>query len=265
MEHLSGQGYQICRAQQYCRQRQRHPGKNERLPAKLPEKETSFTPWSELLGEEPVEEEIIAEEVEQQQEPQYQTTVTIQADWMVYDVDLETIKAKGNLKIITAEDQLYAKEGTLQLTDETGQFEQATIIRNEDSLHLEGQKIAKTGFKTYRIIDGWAITCKVEEGETPPWSFAASDVKIEQGGYAVMKHARFKIGNIPVFYSPWMAIPIDNTRQTGFLFPEFSSSNVSGFSLNLPFFTIYLIRRISPSSRKFTLTVASCPGQNFVM
>jgi len=211
--------------------------KKEQLPVNPPKPSTKVSSWMELL-EEDLEEtiEITADEAAEVSEPKYQTTVTVKADWMVYDVDLQSIKVKGNVEISSEDDQLLANEGTLNLATETGKFTDATILQEEYSMHLEGASIEKTGFDTYRIVDGWIITCKVEEGETPPWSFSSSNVEIKQGGYAVLRHAKFNIKNIPIFYSPYLVVPIKNTRQSGFTFPEFSSSSNSGFGLNVPYF-----------------------------
>lgn len=210
--------------------------KKEKISKNKKQEDAAVTSWDELLEENNAPKEATAEDIENQGPPKYETTVTISSDWMVYDMDMESIKAKGNVKIVTDEDLLTAKEGTLNLVNETGKFTKATVIRDEDSLHLEGDSIEKTGFDTYKIVDGWAITCKIEEGETPPWSFSSASTDIRQGGYAVLKHARFNIKNVPVLYSPYLIVPIKNTRQTGFLFPEFSSSSNSGFGVNLPFF-----------------------------
>ncbi len=210
--------------------------KKEKLPPPPPKKDTEISSWGELLGEETKDEEITADVVEKNAVPSYKTTVIIKSDWIVYDVELETIKAKGNVQIISGDDKLSAKEGTLNLTNETGKFVDATVIRNEKSLHIEGKSIEKTGFDTYRVVDGWVITCKLEEGETPPWSLKSSKTDIKEDGYAVLKHARFNIKDVPVFYTPYLVIPVKNTRQTGFLFPEISNSSNSGFGFNMPFF-----------------------------
>ncbi|MFW2368281.1 MAG: LPS-assembly protein LptD [Desulforhopalus sp.] len=210
--------------------------KKEKQPLTPPKRETALTEWSELLEEESEPVEIVADNVTEGKEPQYRTTITIRADWMAYDVELQSIKAKGNLEITTDEDRLFAKAAVINLTNETGKFTDATILREEHSLHLEGKSIEKTGFETYRITDGWVITCKLEDGQTPPWSFSSSQVDVKPGGYALLKHAKFNIKNIPVFYTPYMVVPVKNTRQTGFLFPEFSSSSNNGFGFNLPFF-----------------------------
>lgn len=210
--------------------------KKEKVQPKQSSEDSEVTSWAELLGEAESPEPVTGDDVEEEVAPTYETTVTISSDWMVYDMDQESIKAKGNVKIVTDEDQLSAKEGTLNLKDETGKFTEAVVIRDEDALHLEGETIEKTGLDTYRIVDGWAITCKLENGETPPWSFASANTDIRQNGYAVLKHARFNIKNVPVFYSPYMIVPVKNTRQTGFLFPEFSVSSNNGVGVNFPFF-----------------------------
>lgn len=204
----------------------------------LPEKEKSdkTTDWSNLLGEEPKKNEVKAKEVDAAPVAKMQTTVTIKADWMVYDTTLESIKARGHIRIDNNEDILNAEEASIDLTKETGTFTNATVVRNDKSLHLEGKTIEKTGINTYNIGSGWAITCKLEKGETPPWSFASANTKIEPGGYAVLKHARFNIRGVPVLYTPYLILPVKNTRQTGFLYPEISSSSNNGFGLNLPFF-----------------------------
>jgi LPS-assembly protein len=210
--------------------------KNEKVVPKPPSS-LKTTAWEELLEERDNKpKEVPANQLERANAPEYHTTVTIKADWMVYDVELESIKAKGNVQIITNDEQLFAKEVTLNLTKETGKFADATILRNELSLHLEGKMIEKTGFDTYRIDNGWVITCKLEDGETPPWSFASANTEIRQGGYAVLTHARFNIKDVPIFYSPYMILPAKNTRQSGLLYPYFSSSRISGVGLNLPFF-----------------------------
>ena len=210
--------------------------KKQKLPPKRSKAESKSSIWSELLEEDVEEPEVVADDIDKSVTPEYQTTVTIKADWIVYNIDTESIKAKGNVQILTKEGQLSAREGTLNLKNETGVFSDATMLHNQNSLHLEGKKIEKTGFDTYRINDGWVITCKLKEGETPPWSFSSSETDVRQDGYAFLKHARFNIKDVPVFYSPYLLLPVNNNRHSGFLFPELSSSENSGFGFNLPFF-----------------------------
>lgn len=203
------------------------------------------TDWSGLLGEDPGP--AIKEEQPDPEEPETVTTTkvitTIKADWMVYDMDLGTVKSRGNVLIDIGPDQLAADEGVINLNRETGTFTNAKIIRQYKEMHFEGRVIEKTGDLSYHIEDGWVITCKLKEGETPPWSFGASEADITDGGYVFLKHAVFRIKNVPILYSPIMILPAKRTRQTGFLFPSISSSDRDGFGMEFPFFI-----NLSPNS-----------------
>ena len=206
---------------------------------KITRQKKRATGWDELLEEKAV----TGDEDEVETVTQTKTLTTIKADWVVYDINLGSIKARGNLLVKVGTDRLKAAKGEIDLNRETGTFTDAAIVRKEKDLHLEGKVIEKTGDLTYHIEDGWIITCKLKEGETPPWSFGAKDAEITDGGYAVLKHATFRIKNVPVLYTPWMMLPVKRTRQTGFLFPSISSSDRDGFGINLPYFI-----NLSPSS-----------------
>ncbi len=209
--------------------------KKELVTPKAKTKDIDATDWGLLLEEESSTQEITQEEAVNLK-AEFKTKITIKADWAAYDVTLGIIKTRGNVSVVSGDERLFADSGVVNLTRETGTFSDATILRKKYDLHLEGKQIEKTGVKTYHIVDGWVITCKVKEGETPPWAFTSADTTIEEGGYAVLKHAKFKVKGVPIFYSPYFVVPVKTTRQTGFLFPEFSTSDNNGFGLNLPFF-----------------------------
>ena len=194
------------------------------------------TEWSVLLEEAPHPQDTVTQEIDSNAPPRYKTEVTIKADWIAYDMENNSIKARGNVTIANDTDQLNAEEGTFNLNNETGTFKQATILRDSLDLHLEGETIEKTGFNTYHIEDAWVITCKVDDDVTPPWSFAAASTNVTLGEYATLTHATFRIKDVPVLYTPWLMVPVGNTRQTGIIFPEISTSEHGGFAFNLPLF-----------------------------
>ncbi|MCL2459313.1 MAG: LPS assembly protein LptD [Desulfobulbus sp.] len=171
------------------------------------------------------------------------TVTTIKADWVSYDLNRGLLNLKGNLSINIGPDQLTADAGTIDLEKSTGSFENATVVRQEKELHFEGKLIEKTGSLTYHIEDGWVVTCKLEPGQVPPWSFAAAEVDLTDGGYAVLSQTTFRIKDIPVLYSPVMVLPAKRKRQTGLLFPSFSFSDRDGFGVEIPLFL-----NISPSA-----------------
>ncbi|WP_448873183.1 LPS-assembly protein LptD [Desulfobulbus propionicus] len=171
------------------------------------------------------------------------TMTTVRADRVTYDISQGTLDATGHLVITVGGDELAADSGTIDLEQSTGRFKNATVIRREKDLHFEGRVIEKTGELTYHIEDGWVVTCKLQPGEVPPWSFAAADTELTDGGYAFLKHATFRIKDVPILYTPVMLLPAKRKRQTGLLFPSMFYSDRDGFSLETPLFI-----NLSPST-----------------
>jgi len=69
------------------------------------------------------------------------------------------------------------------------------------------------------------------------WTVKASNVDLnKKTGRGRARHARLYVKDIPVFYFPYVDFPIDDRRQTGFLFPSFGTTNRSGAELAAPFY-----------------------------
>jgi LPS-assembly protein len=204
------------------------------------------SPWDPLLPATPQSRE--AEDESAQPVTTVTTVTTVKADTVTYNIEDGVLEAKGNLTIDIGADHLRAESGRIDLRNATGSFENAAIIRREKELHFEGRTIEKTGDLSYHIEDGWVVTCKLKPGQTAPWSFAAADTQVTDGGYALLKHATFRILDVPVLYTPYMILPAKRKRQTGLLFPTFSTSDRDGFSVETPLFI-----NLSPSA-DITLT-----------
>ena len=192
--------------------------------------------WQDLLKEQNHQTRQTPPQAAPPPSPTYITTMTFTADRLSYNIDQSEVAAQGHVTITTRDEQITAESGTINLAQQTGTFYQATLLRSVKDLHLEGAEIHKTGKTSYQISNGWIITCKLGPDAPPPWAFASRETSITTGGYAVLKHATFRIHDIPIFYSPWLMLPAKDQRQTGLLFPEYSSSDRSGLGFNLPLF-----------------------------
>jgi LPS-assembly protein len=59
---------------------------------------------------------------------------------------------------------------------------------------------------------------------------------IRKAGWATARHARIRIGKIPVLYTPYIFFPIDDRRRSGFLIPSFGSSDTTGTDISIPYY-----------------------------
>lgn len=69
------------------------------------------------------------------------------------------------------------------------------------------------------------------------WILRASSMELDtEEGFGVGRNVRVAFMGVPFFYIPWISFPIDDRRKTGFLFPEYGSSSLSGDILRVPYY-----------------------------
>ncbi len=162
--------------------------------------------------------------------------LTIKADWIRYNVDDGVVHARGNLSMRNTNEDVDAGEAVIDLNRETATLTDTTLFMPENNLHFSGHEVEKTDALTYRFKDGDFSTCKVGEGETRPWEFQSAEAIVRIENTVVLKHTVLRVRDVPVFYLPYMILPANSKRKTGFLIPEFSQSTLSGTGLITPFF-----------------------------
>lgn len=161
---------------------------------------------------------------------------TIKADWVRYDRRQGLVQARGEAMIESPRERITAERAELDLNRDTGRLSAATLYFPEEHLYLEGREVEKSGEFTYHLVDGWASKCKPVPGQASPWSFAWAEGDLTVDGFARFQNATFRVKDLPVAYAPFMAIPTNRQRKSGFLLPELSSSKREGTGIIVPFF-----------------------------
>ncbi|MCU6668077.1 LPS assembly protein LptD [Enterobacteriaceae bacterium H4N4] len=91
------------------------------------------------------------------------------------------------------------------------------------------------GENRYTILENGTFTSCLPGSDT--WSVVGSEVihdREEQ--VAEIWNARFKLGPVPVFYSPYMQLPVGDKRRSGFLIPNARYSTSNYFEFYLPYY-----------------------------
>jgi LPS-assembly protein len=114
-------------------------------------------------------------------------------------------------------------------------------------------------------------TCPVGNQD---WMLQASSISLDteaQQGVAHQVVMRFK--DVPIFYTPYIAFPLGDERQSGLLFPSFGHSGSNGYQFEIPYYfnlapnydmTLtpgYLSRRGVQLGGEFRFLTASSHGQ----
>ena len=91
------------------------------------------------------------------------------------------------------------------------------------------------GENRYTILENGSFTSCLPGSDT--WSVVGSEVihdREEQ--VAEIWNARFKLGPVPIFYSPYLQLPVGDKRRSGFLIPNAKYSTSNYFEFYLPYY-----------------------------
>ncbi len=152
--------------------------------------------------------------------------------------------------ILNQETQQFDANGNLVFQDSnftvTAESLQAQMRTNRATLEgakywLHGQQVNGDAEKLQITINNNLILTNTNFTTCPPdnvsWLLEAEKIKINsEEEWGEIWNAKVRIAGIPVFYVPYMTIPVSDKRKSGFLYPSFSTSTTSGFEVSAPYY-----------------------------
>lgn len=158
---------------------------------------------------------------------------TLRADYISIDLTTRDARARGNVELQERGDRIVCESFDINLDTQLGEVAEAKIFIKEQNIHIHGQDIKRLGLNRYTVQHGRITTC---DGTNPAWKIEAGKIDVTVDGYARVRNGVFAVKGVPVAYLPFAVFPVKTTRQSGFLFPEFSHSSGEGFQVNNSFF-----------------------------
>ncbi|MEQ1876198.1 MAG: LPS assembly protein LptD, partial [Bdellovibrionia bacterium] len=158
-------------------------------------------------------------------------TQHLKADRASIDLKTKTIHAEGHLVLVNPESRIEAERISMEYEKNTGVLYAAFVEMGNVS--FEGEVIYKTGPKEFEVMKGSYTACTTCP---PAWNFSGTRMTAVYGGYAHIRNAVFRVASVPVFWLPYIIIPLNSKRQTGFLFPKFEYGEKSQLTPSESFF-----------------------------
>lgn len=158
----------------------------------------------------------------------------MRADRLEYREDESLIIAEGDIKysddemaVSTEQARIYTEQDRTELSDVTYE------IRSSDGNGTASTAIL-TGDKRTQLTDVVFSTC---EPDDLAWQLKASSMELNhETGRGKARNVSLKFKGVPFFYLPYAGFPIDDRRQSGFLYPSLGNSNDNGFDFSLPYY-----------------------------
>ncbi len=133
---------------------------------------------------------------------------------------------------------LAAASAIFDLNLENGLIKGAQVLLQEQ-LQFASAEYQRTEGRFNVFNKAVASSCYIcDKNETPFWQIRAKRIIHDEDRKRIyFEEARLEFLGFPIFYAPRLRVPDPSEdRATGFLVPQFSTSNTLGYGLEVPFF-----------------------------
>ncbi|MGO1189437.1 LPS assembly protein LptD [Vibrio casei] len=159
---------------------------------------------------------------------------TITADTVTVNQADNSVLADGNVTMNDGQIKSKSNKVKSDLKGDRIEFHNTQYKLLCQTARGEAAYILKDGQAIYSMEDGSLTTCP--EGNKS-WRVKASDIDIDNDEEeATFYNTRFEILDVPVFYWPYITVPIGDKRKTGFLYPTGGYDTKNGLEINVPIY-----------------------------
>jgi hypothetical protein len=148
---------------------------------------------------------------------------SIGSDSLLVDMQNKKAYSFGNTVMQDGEQILLGSDVSYDIDTQTGVMTEGAS--KFDKGFYTGESIRKIADDIYDVDNGSFTTCDLEE---PDFWFTAKELRIYRGDKIVGKPVIAYVNHLPVFYFPFVTIPIRRGRHTGFLIPVPGYNSVDG-------------------------------------
>ncbi|MEF1278251.1 LPS assembly protein LptD [Vibrio fortis] len=159
---------------------------------------------------------------------------TIEAETVTLHQQENIVVAEGNVTFNDGQFKATSDKVTNNLTTNEFELENTQYQMLCESGRGDARYIARTGKAVYELEDGTITSCPPGDKS---WRLKASNIELDQDEEsATFINPRFEVLDVPIFYLPYLTVPVGESRKTGFLYPTFSYGSSDGFETEIPFY-----------------------------
>lgn len=139
---------------------------------------------------------------------------------------------EGNVQVREPGLLLTGSHADLDTESGLGEIQNARILDYASGARAEAAQLSRPA-EHLAILDDARYTQCTPDDEV--WSLSSGNIRLNnESGRGEARHAVLRLGPVPVAYSPWLSFPIDDRRQSGWLWPSLSSSD--GGDISAPYY-----------------------------
>lgn len=156
------------------------------------------------------------------------------ADWLRYDTRLDSIDARGAVRMEQADLIVDGDSLKLSLTDYTGELIGPVYALPAQKGRGNASRVDFASRDRFKLSDAIYTTCPVDDED---WFLKVDSLDIDQGrNVGTARNASLRFLGVPILYTPWMDFPLNEQRKSGVLTPTLGTTERSGLDILVPYY-----------------------------
>lgn len=145
-----------------------------------------------------------------------------------------TATFRGNTRVREPGLLVLGQYGSANLNTGEATVDDAAYVVHASNVRGQAKRVVRNGDATIELTDATYTSCPPSNNG---WLLSGQKVRLNPNtGFGSATNATVKVHGIPVLYTPYIYFPIDDRRQSGFLYPTIGSSSNNGFDASVPYY-----------------------------
>lgn len=156
------------------------------------------------------------------------------ADWLRFDTTLNTVQARGQVRLEQPELVVEGESLTLRLDTYSGEILQPVYHLTQQQGRGGAERIDFIDENRFKLQDATYTTCPVDNDD---WFLKVGSLDIDKTrNVGTARNATLQFLGVPILYTPWMDFALNNERKTGVLAPTIGTTERSGLDILVPYY-----------------------------
>lgn len=159
---------------------------------------------------------------------------TLRGDTATIDRESKSGTLTGNIAIREPGLLLRGERADFSAQNDEASVNDSQFVLHARHLRGEADTLVRDKDGLIHIERGSVSYCAPDEND---WSITADNMVLNiDEGVGTARGAKFRVGGVPVIYTPWMSFPLDDRRKSGLLWPNVGNDTKGGLDISAPIY-----------------------------